>query len=222
MKPHVVKRAQAGRSRQRAAPGGRCEPVRARHGAPAGRPRPSPTLYRQAERGVAAHRGAQLRAAGAELGGQMCLEAEAVERDPLRLQPLQQGEHPACFLMNQTIGFGSLFGIPVAGRHRRPRSPLLAWVVLSQTRVGLATYAVGLEPGGGTARGRAREPPAHHRLRRHGPVRRGRGDHRHVALHDRARSPATATRRSPRSPRSSSAAPACSGAAARSRARSSA
>ena len=45
-------------------------------------------------------------------------------------------------LMNQTIGFGSLFGIPwpvvIAATIAS-----IAWVVLSQTRVGLATYAVG-------------------------------------------------------------------------------
>jgi ribose transport system permease protein len=45
-------------------------------------------------------------------------------------------------LMNQTIGFGSFFGIPwpvviaVA-------IAVVAWLVLSQTRVGLATYAIG-------------------------------------------------------------------------------
>ena len=45
-------------------------------------------------------------------------------------------------LMNETIGFGSLFGIPwpvvIAAA-----IAFLAWVVLSQTRIGLATYAVG-------------------------------------------------------------------------------
>jgi ribose transport system permease protein len=45
-------------------------------------------------------------------------------------------------LMNETIGFGSLFGIPwpvvIA-----VTIALFAWLVLSQTRVGLATYAVG-------------------------------------------------------------------------------
>ena len=45
-------------------------------------------------------------------------------------------------LMNATIGFGSFFGIPwpviIAGT-----IALIAWLVLSQTRTGLATYAIG-------------------------------------------------------------------------------
>jgi ribose transport system permease protein len=45
-------------------------------------------------------------------------------------------------LMNQTIGFGNLFGIPWPVIIAATIS-LLAWLVLSQTRIGLATYAVG-------------------------------------------------------------------------------
>ncbi|CAN5775910.1 ABC transporter permease [soil metagenome] len=45
-------------------------------------------------------------------------------------------------VMNTTLGFGTFFGMPwpviIAGA-----IALLAWIVLSQTRVGLATYAVG-------------------------------------------------------------------------------